>query len=317
MTKKPGWIVLLVCAGYHDHYTIYTWIVLLVCAGYHDHYTTHIWIVCVQGKQVTPYRPALRLVGSLLFYLNYSLIFPAFAVQDNNLLVIMRHSWGLPLVRKRGTNTASRPPDFIPEASLTSLMQKAYSRITRGYPSYAEDTVFPAEEPAPPVNRQHRDSIFVPCWLQWNAGNRAPFKPTGAVIRLDICTVLTPIIRREPCAFQADWRLHRDWIFVPCWLQSNAGIRAPLKPNGAVRDSVIMNFVRGLQPNAGTVLPLKLYGAPFLDTTYLYRSDSNLTWEPCAFQAEWTLPFRHSLFVPQCFQPNVGTVRLSSRMAPT
>lgn len=155
-------IVLLVRAGYHDHYTIYIWIVLLGCAGYHDHYTTYIRTVCVQGEQVTPYRPALRLAGSLLFYFNYSFIFPAFAVQDNNLLVIMRHSWGLPLVRKRGTNTASRPPDFIPERSLTSLMQKAYNRITGGYPSYAVDTVSPAEEPAPPVHREHRDSLFVP-----------------------------------------------------------------------------------------------------------------------------------------------------------
>ena len=85
----------------------------------------------VQGSK-TPYSPMLWLVGSLMFYLNYCLIFPAFAVKDHRLLTTMYNTWQVPMARKRGTLTASRAPDIIPENPLSQSLSGVLHRARAG-----------------------------------------------------------------------------------------------------------------------------------------------------------------------------------------
>ncbi|KAK7115652.1 hypothetical protein V1264_001483 [Littorina saxatilis] len=80
------------------------------------------------------YNPGFWLVSNLLFYINYLLVFPTFAVQDHALLLIMRDTWRLPLSRKRGTNTASMAPRITPEQRMPTVegvFQKAFSRLNQ------------------------------------------------------------------------------------------------------------------------------------------------------------------------------------------
>lgn len=73
-------------------------------------------------------------MSNLLFYINYLLVFPTFAVQDHALLLIMRDTWRLPLSRKRGTNTASMAPRITPEQRMPTVegvFQKAFSRLNQ------------------------------------------------------------------------------------------------------------------------------------------------------------------------------------------
>ena len=67
-----------------------------------------------QGSQ-NQYCPWLWLVGNVLLYLNYTLVYPAFALQAEQILVIMRDTWRTPLATKRGTNIASLAPRISPE----------------------------------------------------------------------------------------------------------------------------------------------------------------------------------------------------------
>ncbi|XP_076465681.1 uncharacterized protein LOC143297294 [Babylonia areolata] len=72
------------------------------------------------------HHPTWRLLAVLTFYLNYSCLYPAYAIQDHSLLIAMRDTWRNPLVRKRGTTVASAAPKITsssdqPSTSTTAL----------------------------------------------------------------------------------------------------------------------------------------------------------------------------------------------------
>ncbi|KAL8570801.1 hypothetical protein ACOMHN_006951 [Nucella lapillus] len=56
-----------------------------------------------------------EMLGSLLYFINYSWLYALFTIHDHSILTTLRDTWRGPLVKKRGTNVASVAPSFTHE----------------------------------------------------------------------------------------------------------------------------------------------------------------------------------------------------------
>ena len=73
------------------------------------------FILSVLQNSNKKYAPGLLLIARMFCYLNYTLLYPMMAVNDNEVLIIMHDTWRMPFAHKKGSLQVSRAPNLIPQ----------------------------------------------------------------------------------------------------------------------------------------------------------------------------------------------------------